>query len=385
MKRLIDFIRNQAGTSSPVPLHAPQFGELERRLVNDALESTFVSTVGQYVDQFETEFRNFCGAEHALAVVNGSCGLHLALHTLGVGNGDLVITQSLTFVATCNAIWQTGARPVFVDVHPQSLGMDPAALKSWLDDCALRDDNGVLRSKASGARIAAVVPMHTLGHPVDLDALLAVTQPLNLPVIEDAAESLGSFYKGQHTGTLGDIGVFSFNGNKTITTGGGGMILCRDDRLGGRLRSLGTTAKQAHAFRFYHDEPAFNYRLPNLNAALGCAQMSELPRRLQAKRTLAKAYKELVAGTELRFVDEPDYGQSNFWLNAVLCEDRSRAEILLRNTHREGIMTRPVWEPMHQLPMYRQCERGDLPVTENLADRLVCLPSSASLAEGLSE
>ena len=376
---LIAFIRARNGGNGFIPLHAPEFGDIEKRLVMETIESTFVSSVGAFVDQFEADLTAYTRSAHAIAVTNGTAGLHLALHALGIGPGDLVLTQSLSFIATCNAIRQTGARPGFVDVQEQTLGMDPAALELWLSRQSWRDEQGVLRSRSSNARIAAIVPMHTLGHPADIGGILAIANAYELPVVEDAAESLGSWNGQHHTGTRGHLGVLSFNGNKILTTGGGGAILCQDDAMARRLKALSTTAKVPHPFRFQHTEFAFNYRLPNLNAALGCAQLTRLDERLNEKRTLAMAYKELFRGSDCLFVEEPENTTSNYWLNAVVCPSPAQAEQWLEETNAAGVMTRPMWEPMHRSTVYKDSERGDLTVTERLSDCIVCLPSSAVL------
>ncbi|WP_394169533.1 LegC family aminotransferase [Saccharospirillum alexandrii] len=376
---LLAFIRSRAGDDGFVPLHAPEFGDIEKRLVMETIDSTFVSSVGQFVDQFEADLNAYTGSAHTIAVTNGTAGLHLALHALGIGPGDLVLTQSLSFIATCNAIQLTGARPGFVDVHEKTLGLDPAALDHWLSRETWRDSQGVLRSNSSNARVAAIVPMHTLGHPVDIVGILDVANAYELPVVEDAAESLGSWAGRHHTGTQGRLGVLSFNGNKILTTGGGGAVLCQDDAMAHRLKALSTTSKVPHPFRFQHSEFAFNYRLPNLNAALGCAQLTRLDERLAEKRTLAMAYKDLFRGSNFFFVEEPADSCSNYWLNAVVCPTPEHAEQWLDITNAAGIMTRPMWEPMHRSQVYKDCERGDLPVTDRMADCIVCLPSSSVL------
>lgn len=375
---VIDFVRDCYRTTEFVPLHAPSFEGNERAYVLETLDSTFVSSVGAFVDRFEESVARHTGSAHAVATVNGTAALHAALHVAGVTYGDLVITQPLTFVATCNALLQLGAAPVFVDIERASLGLDPDAVEAWLVDNAVRDgvDGAGCRHRETGRPIRAVVPMHTYGHPVRLTELMAVCERWGLCLVEDAAESLGSLYRGQHTGTLGRFGALSFNGNKILTTGGGGMVLCREEADGRRLKHVTTTAKVAHAYEFVHDEPGFNYRMPNLNAALGCAQMETLTARLSAKRQLAGRYRELFADSAYEFVVEPDYARSNYWLNAVLCADRAQRDELLETTNANDVMTRPAWALMHRLPMFGTALRGDLSVAEDLADRLVNLPSS---------
>ncbi|PSJ45302.1 aminotransferase DegT [Zobellella endophytica] len=380
-QQLIRFIRDLYQTSEFIPLHAPTFVGNEKAYVTDTIDSTFVSSVGRYVTEFETHIEAFTGSAKAVATVNGTAALHTALYMAGVRAGDLVITQALTFVATCNALYHMGSRPVFIDVSRQSLGLCPVALANWLDEHAALDNDGRCIHKSSRQSIKAVVPMHTFGHPSELDELMAVCRMWHLVLVEDAAESLGSFYKGKHTGTIGEFGALSFNGNKVITTGGGGMVLCRDQKSGEHAKHVTTTAKVAHPYAFYHDEPGFNYRLPNLNAALGCAQMEVLPRFLSQKRALATHYAGFFAGSELTFVQEPSYGQSNYWLNAIICPDTTTRDVLLEETNQAGVMTRPVWTLMHRLPMYADCLRDELKVSEWLEGHLLNLPSSPVVLE----
>jgi aminotransferase in exopolysaccharide biosynthesis len=373
---LIRFVREQYHTSGPIPLHAPVFRGQERQYVLDTIDSTFVSSVGAYVDRFEREIVQYTGSTHAVATVNGTAALHVALQLAGVQRGDLVITQPLTFVATCNAIAYCGADPVFVDVDRHTLGLSPQALEAWLLDHARMDNDGVCRSRQGGAVIRACLPMHTFGHPADIDALLDVCSRWNLALVEDAAESLGSYYKGRHTGTFGLLATLSFNGNKIITTGGGGMVLTGDDTLAKRAKHVTTTAKQSHPFEYVHDEIGYNYRLPNLNAALGCAQLEQLAEFVTAKRALASRYAEHFKGGDLQFVTEPPDCRSNYWLNAVVCESDKQRDALLQATNSQAVMTRPIWALMSQLPMYAHCRKGDLGNAEWLAARVVNLPSS---------
>ena len=373
---LVEFIRDTYGSNEFIPLHAPAFLGNERNFVNETLDSTFVSSVGAFVDRFEHDIRELTGSQGAIATVNGTAALHAAMYLIGVRPGDLVITQALTFVATCNAMFHMGARPVFIDVAEQSLGLCPRATDAWLkDNTELRED-GSCYHRASGARVAAVVPMHTFGHPVEFDELAAVCKRWQLPIVEDAAEALGSQYRDRHAGTLADYGVLSFNGNKIITTGGGGMVLCQSAENSARAKHLTTTAKVSHPWEFFHDEPGFNYRLPNLNAALGCAQLEMLPTFLQQKRELARHYATYFEAGDLSFVDEPAYARSNFWLNAVICPDAESRDQLLTETNADGVMTRPIWKLMHRLPMYADALRGDLSVSERIEATLVNLPRS---------
>lgn len=372
---LIDFVRDQYRTNDFIPLHAPVFWGRERELVLDTIESTFVSSTGAYVDRFEKEMAAFTNSPRAVAVMNGTAALHIALKLVDVVPGDLVVTQSLTFVATCNAIAYCGAEPLFVDVDRHTLGLSPTALDSWLSEHALIDDHGDCRTRVDRRRIRACLPMHTFGHPVELDALIAICERWHLILVEDAAESLGSYYKGRHTGNFGQIGVLSFNGNKIMTTGGGGMLLT-DETIGRRAKHLTTTAKISHPYEFVHDEIGYNYRLPNLNAALGCAQLEQLPAFLTSKRTLAARYIELFKDSDLQPIVEPNDCRSNYWLNGVICQDQAQREALLRATNDAGVMTRPIWAMMSRLPIYANAIRGPLDNAKWLEARVVNLPSS---------
>jgi aminotransferase in exopolysaccharide biosynthesis len=373
--RLVSFIRDQYRTDEVIPLHAPVFNGRERELLLDTIDSTFVSSVGKYVDRFEADIATLTSSPSAVAVMNGTAGLHVALELVGVAPGDLVVTQSLTFVATCNAISYCNAEPLFIDVDRKTLGLSPTALEAWLSEHAFIDDDGDCRTRVGHRRVKACLPMHTFGHPVDIDALIAVCKPWRLILVEDAAESLGSYYKGRHVGTFGKIGVLSFNGNKIITTGGGGMLLT-DEGTGRRAKHLTTTAKLPHAYEFVHDAVGYNYRLPNLNAALGCAQLEQLPSFLASKRALAGRYSEFFKGSDLRFIVEPDDCYSNYWLNGVICQDRAQRDALLKSTNGAGVTTRPIWRLMTRLPMFAAALRGTLENAEWLEARVVNLPSS---------
>lgn len=377
--KLIKFVQDTYKTKEFIPLHAPTFSGNEKQYVNSTLDSTFVSSVGKYVDQFEQQIEEFTRIKKAVAIVNGTAALHTALYMAGVKLGDLVITQALTFVATCNALYHMGAEPVFVDVSKVSLGLCPKALDEYLEDNAFINNDGLSQHKATQQIFRAVVPMHTFGHPVELDELLLVCAKWNIALVEDAAESLGSFYKGQHTGTFGSFSAISFNGNKVITTGGGGMVLCKDYDEGMQAKHITTTAKVPHPYEFFHDEPGFNYRLPNLNAALGCAQMEVLPEFLVQKRKLALQYKELFKNSDFKFVEEPEYAKSNYWLNAVICPDSSSREKLIIETNTNGVMTRPIWKLMDSLPMFSNCMKGNLSNSRYLESCLVNIPSSPVL------
>ena len=375
--KLIEFIRAQYQTTEFIPLHAPIFSGREEEYVADTIRSTFVSSVGAYVDRFENDMAKYTGAEKAVAVVNGTAALHAALKLAGVQQGDLVITQPLTFVATCNAIQYCGAEPVFVDVDLDTMGLSPSATEVWLLENAQLDSQGVCRLKSDRRAIRACLPMHTFGHPVKLDELIQVCMRWNIILVEDAAESLGSYYKGRHTGTFGLLGTLSFNGNKVMTTGGGGMILTNAE-LGTKAKHLTTTAKRPHPYEFVHDEVAYNYRMPNLNAALGCAQLEQLDVFVSAKRKLAQNYAEFLSDSELSFFSEPENCKSNYWLNAVICENASQRDALLKATNDRAVMTRPIWTLMNKLPMYQHCSKDNLRNSEWLETRVVNLPSSVT-------
>lgn len=369
---LIAFIRQHYGAPEAlVPLHAPCFDEAEKRLVVDCIDSTFVSSVGQYVTEFEQQMAKYTGAKHAVAVVNGTMGLYLALKVIGLQPNELVITQSLTFVATPNAIKMHQADPVFIDVERETLGLCPESLNQFLTE-QTQQQNGQCIHRQTGQVVRACVPMHTLGFPARIEQIVDICNRHNIALVEDAAESLGSFYQGQHTGRFGQVGVFSFNGNKVITTGGGGMLITDDDELARHAKHLSTTAKIPHAWFFEHDEAAYNLRMPNLNAALGVAQMQKLPVFLAEKRALAQAYQQQ-PGLVMQI--ETAQMQSNYWLNTLICKDQTEREALLEFSNSQAIQMRPLWTPMHQLAIYADCLRTELPHTEWLAARVVNLPS----------
>ena len=368
----------------PVELHEPRFGERERELVLDCIETNWVSSAGKYVARFEEMTAAATGARHAVAIVNGTAALHAALLLEGVQPDDEVLLPSITFVATANAVSHAGATPHLVDSSWDTLGLDPAALEAHLDVIAVRQ-NGAWINKHTGRRLRAVIPVHIFGHPVDMIALGAVAARYDLVIIEDATESLGSALGEKGCGTFGHSAVLSFNGNKIVTTGGGGMILTDDDAHARRARHFTSTGKKAHAWAFDHDEIAYNYRLPNINAALGCAQMERLPAMVAAKRVLAERY--LSAFKDLpwaRIYREPKGSRSNYWLNTLVLdrEHASERDRLLKALHDHGIRARPLWTPMHLLPMYRDCPRAPLPVAEDLSTRCISLPSSPFLAPG---
>ncbi len=364
-----------------IALHEPEFSGSERALIQDCLNSTFVSSVGKYVDQFEAMLADYTGAKYVVAVVNGTAALHIALQLAGVQLNDEVFVPALSFVATANAVAHCGAVPHFVDSSPDTLGMDPVALAEYLATVADPTPQG-LRNRYTGHRIAAIAPMHTYGHPVDMASLMEVANRYKIPVVEDAAESLGSTYQGRHTGTFGKFGTLSFNGNKIITTGGGGAILCNDAELARHAKHLTTTAKRSHRWEFFHDELAWNYRLPNLNAALGCAQMERLSDFLVRKRELAGRYQSIFSRlADIHFVVEPAQSRSNYWLNTVRLEepDMKMRDKMLAVVNDAGYQCRPTWTLLHKLPMFADCPRAPLAVAERLEASLINLPSSAKL------
>jgi len=365
--------------SSPIALHEPNIGQRENELVSKCLASGWVSSVGEYISEFEQGLAKFTNSKHAIAVVNGTAALHLALHSVGVKPGDEVLVPTLSFVATANAVSHCGAIPHFVDSDPETLGLDPLALREHLRaNTSLRD--GALHNTSTGRRISAVVPMHTFGHPMQIEMLIDVAKEFNLVVVEDAAESIGSYVGSTHTGTFGRCSSLSFNGNKTITTGGGGAILTNDAELAQRIRHLATTAKIPHDYEYIHDVVAFNYRMPNINAALGCAQLSRLDDFLSAKRILAKKYAEgFSSAKSMQFVAEPHGTTSNYWLNTIRLNkpDLSLRDELLVAARASGYMCRPAWNLLHTLPMHESSPRAKLPVAQNLWQSLINIPSSA--------
>ena len=377
-QEVINFIRNINQAPDFIALHEPRFAGNEKAYLIDCIDSTFVSSVGKYVDRFEQLVAEYTGVKYAIATVNGTAALHIALKLAGVSQGDEVITQPLSFIATCNAISYCGAKPVFVDVDLDTLGMSPVSLRTFLEANATKTTLGCINNK-TGKKISAVVPMHTFGHPCCIDEIAKICDEFNIPLIEDAAESLGSFYQGKHTGSFGKLAALSFNGNKTITTGGGGMIITDDEALAKRAKHITTTAKQPHPYEFVHDEIGYNYRLPNINAALGCAQMESLPKLLKSKRDIANAYAEFFSDSHLKFVKEPAQASSNYWLNTLVLEDKQAREIFLKDLNEAGVMSRPVWRLMNELSMFRECQSADLTNAKWLEDRVVNIPSSARL------
>lgn len=379
MQRIIEFIKHTFSTNNFIPLHEPRFVGNEKQYLNNCIDSTFVSSVGAYVERFEKEFASYVGNRYAVATVNGTAALHVSLLLSGVEKGDEVITQPLSFIATCNAIAYCRASPVFVDVDMDTLGMSPESLDKFLkESCTLKNNQCV--NKTTGKTIKACVPMHTFGHPCRIDAIKEICDTWKISLVEDAAESLGSYYKNKHTGTFGQLGTFSFNGNKIITSGGGGVIVTDNEALAKKAKHLTTTAKLPHRWEFVHDESGYNYRMPNLNAALLVAQLEQLGTFLENKRNLALAYEEFfLTCKDVQFVKEPKDSQSNYWLNAVILKDKAHRDAFLQFTNDQGVMTRPIWKLMNELVMFENCQCTELKNAKYLEERVVNIPSSVRL------
>lgn len=375
-KPVIDYIRELYNAPEGfVPLHAPYFGGNEKKYLVDTIDSTFVSSVGAYVNRFEEMMAEITGAKYAIATTNGTVALQLALVVAGVKSGDEVITQPVTFIATANAIAHCNATHVFVDVDKDTMGMSPDALETFLKENATIKD-GAAYNNITGKRIAACIPMHTFGFPARIDKLVEICERWHIVLIEDAAESLGSYYKGQHTGTFGKLGTFSFNGNKTVTCGGGGAIVTNDEALAKHAKHISTTAKVPHAWEFVHDEVGYNFRLPNLNAALACAQLEQLDEILANKRKTADEYAAYFADKNIGFVTAVEDSIANYWLNCVVLNDVEERNTFLEATNGAGVMTRPIWRLMNKLDMYKHCQCGELTNSLWLEDRVVNIPSS---------
>lgn len=377
-KDFINFVRDLYESKEFIPLHAPCFIGNEKKYLNECIDTTFVSSVGPFVDRFEDMVTEYTGAAKAVVCVNGTNALHLALLLVGVERDDEVISQALTFVATANAISYIGAHPVFLDVDRDTMGLSPIAVDAWLSENAeLR--NNKCYNKITGRRIKACVPMHTFGHPAHIKDLEGVCDKYQIELIEDAAESIGSLYRGKHTGTFSKVSAISFNGNKTITTGGGGLLLFHDELLGKYAKHLTTQAKVPHRWEFMHDHIGYNYRMPNINAALGCAQMECLSRFVDNKRETAELYKKYFADTDIQFFSEPADCRSNYWLNAVFLKDKRTRDEFLTYTNDHNIMTRPVWGLMNNLPMFASSQTDGLENTRWFEERTVNIPSSVRL------
>lgn len=378
-EKTISFIKNLYGNQEFTPLSVPKFIGNEKKYLNECIDTTYVSSVGQFVDRFEKDMAAYTGAKRAVVCVSGTNALHMAMMLAGVERDDEVLTQALTFIATCNAIAYIGARPVFIDVDRSTMGLSPDAVKEWLTKNA-EICNGQCYDKNTNRRVKACVPMHTFGHPVRIEELASICAEWHIELVEDAAESIGSKYKGIHTGLFGKVGALSFNGNKTITTGGGGMLLFMDEELGALAKHLTTQAKVPHRWEFRHDHIGYNYRMPNINAALGCAQLEHLDEFIADKRETAKAYAEFFKNVDgIEFFTEPENSFSNYWLNVVILPDNDKQLEFLQETNDKGVMTRPIWELMNRLPMFEHCQHDDLKNTIWFADRVVNIPSSVKL------
>lgn len=376
-KETIDFIKKLYNTDNDIPLHAPCFAGNEKQYLQECIDTTYVSYVGKFVTRFEDMIKDFTGAKYAIATTNGTVALHTALMLSGVKRNDEVLTQALTFVATANAISYCAATPVFIDSDKETLGMSPENLETFLRNETILNDDGYCYNIKTFRRISACVPVHIFGHPVKINYIKSICDTFNIPVVEDAAEALGSLYKSKHVGTFGKIGILSFNGNKIITTGGGGMIVTDDEAIAKRARHVTTTAKVPHPWEFAHDEIGYNYRMPNVNAAIGCAQMENLTKYLENKRELAQTYKGFFEQKGIDFVVEPEDCRSNYWLNAIVLKDRNQRDEFLKYSNSNGVMTRPVWKLMNNLEMFRDCQTANLDNAKWLEERIANIPSSA--------
>lgn len=378
-KDLTKFIKELYSSNDFIPLHAPIFNGNEKKYIESTINSTYVSSVGKYVEEFENKVCDYTGSEYAIATVNGTSALHLSLKLADVKKDTEVITQSLTFVATSNAIRYCEAIPIFIDVSLSTLGMSPVSLSTFLNEnCELRED-GFCWNIRSGRKVSACIVMHTFGLPLELEEIKIICNQYNIKLIEDAAGSMGSLYKDMHVGNIGNLSILSFNGNKIITTGGGGMILTNNNILAKKAKHLSTTAKVPHPWAFEHDEVGFNYRLPNINAALGVAQLEVLPIYLNNKRDLASKYHQWGKEKGIEFVVEPKNTLSNYWLNTLLAEDKKQRDLILKYTNSSNVMTRPSWTPMHHLTIYKDCQKSSMKNTDWLANRIVNVPSSPNI------
>jgi aminotransferase in exopolysaccharide biosynthesis len=372
------YIKTLYPNRDPVLLHCPEFLGNEKKYLAECIDTKYVSYVGRFVAGMENKVREITGAKHAVALVNGTAALHMLLLAVGIQLGDEVITQSLSFAATAAAIVHANGTPVFVDVERETLGMSPESLKSFLLGNA-EVKNGVCVNKKTGKPIKAVIPMHTFGHPVRIDEIQKICEEYSLLLIEDAAESLGSYYQGKHTGTFGKAAILSFNGNKLVTTGGGGMVITDDEAIANRVRYISTTAKRPHRWEFYHDEVGYNLRMPSVNAAIGLAQLEYFDTILANKRETAECYKQFFDSINIKFLTEPKNAQSNYWLNAVLFDTRKQRDEFLEYSNDNGVQTRPAWNLLHTLPPYQQYQHTEMPNAEYFADRLVNIPSGVRI------
>jgi perosamine synthetase len=375
IKKIREVFRKSEGF---IPLHEPIFIGDEKKYLDECIDSTYISSVGKFVNLFEEKIAEYTGSKSAIVCVNGTSALHLALVLTGIEQDDEVLTQPLTFIATSNAIRYCNAAPVFLDVDRDTMGLSPKALEYFLT-YETEIKAGVCHNKTTGRRIKACVPMHTFGHPCRIDEIAEICNKHKIDLIEDAAESIGSFYKGKHTGTFGKIGMISFNGNKTITTGGGGVLLFNDEKLAKRAKHLSTQAKIPHPWEFMHDEIGYNYRMPNINAAVGLAQLENINLYIEKKRKLASLYSDFFQNSSIKFFHEPENSVSSYWLNAIIFDSITRRDLFLKESNDQGVMTRPFWKLMNHLPMFENCQKGSLENSEWLEDRVVAIPSSVIL------
>ncbi|GHU76793.1 aminotransferase DegT [Spirochaetia bacterium] len=374
-KKITAYIKHLYQNQTPVLLHCPEFLGYEKKYLAECIDTKYVSYVGRFVADMENKIKEITGAKYAVALVNGTAALHMLLFAVGLQPGDEVITQSLSFAATAAAIVHANGVPIFIDVERDTLGMSPESLKNFLSENAIIKDNKCINRK-TGKEIKAVVPMHTFGHPVRINAVQKICDKYSLMLIEDAAESLGSVYKGKHTGTFGKAAILSFNGNKLVTTGGGGMVITDDEAIANRVRYISTTAKRPHRWEFYHDEVGYNLRMPSINAAVGLAQLEYFDRTLKNKRETADLYQQFFDSISIKFITEPDNAKSNYWLNAIMFDDRKKRDEFLEYSNDNRVQTRPAWTLLHTLPPYRHCQHTETPNAEYIADRLVNIPSS---------
>lgn len=379
MENIVKFIQETFNTKKFIPLHEPRFVGNEKKYLTDCIDSTFVSSVGKYVDMFEEQFAKKVGSKYAIATVNGTAALHISLILADVNKNDEVITQPLTFIATCNAISYIGAKPIFIDVDLDTMGLSPESLSTFLkNNCVLNDNKCI--NKTTNKIIKACVPMHTFGHPCKIDEIRIICDKWNIVLVEDSAESLGSYYKNKHTGTFGQLGAFSFNGNKIITAGGGGVIVTDDNELAKRAKHLTTTAKVPHPFEYVHDEIGYNYRMPNLNAALIVAQLEQLDNFINSKRDLASRYENFfITQDEIEFIKEPKNSKSNYWLQSVIVKDLENRDEFLEFTNKNGVMTRPIWKLMNELEMFKDAQCSSLNNAKYLEQRVINISSSVIL------
>jgi len=375
IKKITIFIKTLYPNQYPVLLHCPEFLGNEMKYISECIDTKYVSYIGRFVSDMENKIKELTGTKHAVALVNGTSALHMLLLAEGIKPGDEVITQSLSFAATAAAIVHAQGAPIFVDVEKNTLGMSPESLENFLIEYAEIKDKKCFNKK-TGKRIKAVIPMHTFGHPVKIDEVKKICEEYSITLIEDAAESLGSYYCGRHTGTFGKAAILSFNGNKLVTTGGGGMVITDDENIAERVHYISTTAKRPHRWEFYHDEVGYNLRMPSINAAIGLAQLEYLDKIIENKRETAQAYQHFFSGLGVKFICEPQNSKSNYWLNAIMLEDKMQRDEFLKYSNDNGVQTRPAWNLLHTLPPYQHYQHTKTPNAQYISDRLVNIPSS---------